>query len=74
MKLKRLKFVDTKRYKSGVDMDIKAQLLTVALKPGQKPDDNLIAKSVWDAGYIPVEWYSVEGDKIKAHPYPKFEK
>ncbi len=74
MKLKRLKFVDTKRYKSGVDMDIKAQLLTVALKPGQKPDDNLIAKSVWDAGYVPVEWYSMEKGKIKAHPYPKLEK
>ena len=74
MKLKRLKFVDTKRYKSGVDMDIKAQLLTVALKPGQKPDDNLIAKSVWDAGYIPVEWYSMEMGKIKAHSYPKFKK
>ena len=74
MKLKRLKFVDTKRYKSGVDMDIKAQLLTVALKPGQKPDDNLIAKSVWDAGYIPVEWYSMEKGKIKAHSYPKFKK
>jgi hypothetical protein len=55
-------------------MDIKTQLLTVALKPGQKPDDVLIAKSVWDAGYEAVEWYSVEGDKIKAHPYPKFEK
>ena len=55
-------------------MDIKAQLLTVALKPGQKPDDNLIAKSVWDAGYIPVEWYSMEKGKIKAHSYPKFKK
>ena len=74
MKLKRLKFVDTKRYKSGVDMDIKAQLLTVALKPGQKPDDNLIAKSIWNAGYVPVERYSMEKGKIKAHAYPKFEK
>ena len=73
MKLKRLKFVDTKRYKSGVEMDVKAQLLTVALKPGQEPDDNLIAKSVWDAGYIPVGWYSVENGKAKAHSYPKLE-
>ncbi len=74
MKLKKLKFVDTKRYRSGVDMDIKTQLLTVALKSGQKPDDGLIAKSVWDAGYEAVEWYSVEGGKVKAHPYPKFKK
>ena len=55
-------------------MDVKSQLLTVALKPGQKPDDNLIAKSIWNAGYVPVERYSMEKGKIKAHTYPKFEK
>ena len=74
MKLKKLNFVDTKRYKSGVEMDVKSQLLTVALKSGQKPDDNLIAKSIWNAGYVPVERYSMEKGKIKAHAYPKFEK
>jgi hypothetical protein len=74
VKLKKLNFVDTKRYKSGVEMDVKSQLLTVALKPGQKPDNNLIAKSIWNAGYVPVERYSMEKGKIKAHTYPKFEK
>ena len=74
MKLKRLKFVDTKRYKSGLDMDVKTQLLTLALKPGQKPDDKLIAKSVWDAGYIPVEIYSLRKGKLEVRPFPKLEK
>lgn len=74
MKLKKLKFVDTKRYKSGLEMDVKTQLLTLALKFGEKPDDKLIAQSIYDAGYIPVEWYSLEKEKLKAHPYPKLEK
>ncbi len=74
MKLKKLKFVDAKRYKSGLDMDVKTQLLTLALKPGQKPDDKLIAKSIYDAGYIPVEWYSMEKGKLKVRSYPKLKK
>ena len=43
MKLSKLKFVDSKRYKRGVDMDVKMQLLTLALRPGQKLDSKLIA-------------------------------
>ena len=71
MKLKKLKFVDTKRYSSGVDMDIKTQLLTLALKPGQKPNDGLIAQSVWNAGYEAIERYVIEAGKLKSYPYPK---
>ncbi len=74
MKLKRLKFVDTKRYKSGLDMDVETQLLTLALKPGQKSDDKLIAKSIWDAGYIPVEIYSLRMGKLEIRPFPELEK
>ena len=74
VKLKRLKFVDTKRYKSGLDMDVETQLLTLALKPGQKSDDKLIAKSIWDAGYIPVEIYSLRMGKLEIRPFPELEK
>ena len=74
VKLKRLKFVDTKRYKSGLDMDVETQLLTLALKPGQKSDDKLIAKSIWDAGYIPVEIYSLRMGNLEIRPFPEFEK
>ena len=55
-------------------MDIKNQLLTLAIKPGAKSNSNLIAKAVDDAGYLAIEWYSLEAGKIKAHPYPKFKK
>ena len=71
MKLSKLKFVDTKRYKRGVDMDVNTQLLTLALKPGDKANDKLISKAVFDAGYEAIEWYAIEAGKIKAHPYPK---
>jgi len=74
VKLKKLKFVDTKRYKSGLDMDVKTQLLTVALKPGQKSDDKLIAKGVWDAGYVPVEIYFLKKGKLEVRSFPKLEK
>ena len=55
-------------------MDIKTQLLTLALKPGDKANDKLISKAVFDAGYEAVEWYAIEAGKIKAHPYPKQKK
>ena len=70
MKLSKLKFVDSKRYKRGVDMDVKMQLLTLALRPGQKPDSKLIAKAVDDAGYVAVEWYTMDTGKLKTHPFP----
>ena len=51
-------------------MDVKMQLLTLALRPGQKPDSKLIAKAVDDAGYLAVEWYTMETGKLKTHPFP----
>ena len=69
--LSKLKFVDGKRYKRGVDMDVKMQLLTLALRPGQKPDSKLIAKAVDAAGYLAVEWYTMEAEKLKAQPFQK---
>ena len=52
-------------------MDIKTQLLTLALKPGQKPNDGLIAQSIWNAGYEAIERYVIEAGKLKSYPYPK---
>ena len=69
VKVSKLPFVDATRYKRGVDMDIKSQLLTVALLPGIKTDTRSIDKAVINAGYEVVEWYSMEGGKLKAHPF-----
>ena len=69
VKVSKLPFVDATRYKRGVDIDVKSQLLTVALLPGIKTDTRSIDKAVTNAGYEVVEWYSMEGGKLKAHPF-----
>ena len=53
-------------------MDVKMQLLTVALKKDAK--DNLllmplIEKAIDDAGYVPEEWYTLEKEKLTPHPF-----
>ena len=67
--LKKLDIVDTKRFKRGVDMDVKMQLLTVAIKQVKKQDPLLIEKAIDDAGYDAVEWYSLKKEKLMSHPF-----
>ena len=74
VKVGKLPFVDVSRYKRGVDMDIKSQLLTIALLPDLKTDTRSINKSVNNAEYDVVEWYSMEGGNIKAHPFASAKK
>ncbi|MBC8325670.1 MAG: hypothetical protein H8E27_08595 [Verrucomicrobia subdivision 3 bacterium] len=72
MKLRKLDFIDTKRFKRGADMDVKMQLLTIALKAdaGEKLlITPLIEKAIDDAGYDPVEWYTLEMEKLTPHPF-----
>jgi len=69
LKLSKLKFVDKKRFKKGIDMDAKTQLVTVALKEGRVMDQDEIEKKVDDAGFDAMEWYTLEGDALKAHPF-----
>ena len=68
-KLSKLKFVDKKRFKKGIDMDAKTQLVTVALKEGRTIDQVEIEKKVDDAGFDAMEWYTLEGNDLKAHPF-----
>ena len=69
-KLSRLKFVDKKRFKKGIDMDAKHQLVTIALKKDQSIDPAKVEKGIDDAGYVAVEWYAVETSGLKAHLFP----
>ena len=50
-------------------MDVKMQLLTVALKKEGKHDPLLIEKAIDDAGYVAVEWYTLEKEKLTPHPF-----
>ena len=69
-KLSKLKFVDKKRFKKGIDMNAETQLVTVALKKGQTIDPAQVEKGIDDAGYVAIEWYTLEGSTLKAHPFP----
>ncbi len=71
VKLSKLDFVDGNRFKRGVDMDVNSQLLTVALKEGAQPNWQLIDQQIDGAGYIAVEWFSMEKGKLKSHPFLK---
>ena len=71
IKVGKLPFVDSTRYKRGVDMDAKTQLLTVALLPGIKADDQSLSQAIIAAGYDPVERYTMQEGKLKAHLFAK---
>ena len=69
-KLSKLKFVDKKRFKKGIDMDAETQLVAIALKKDQAIDPAQVEKGIDDAGYVAVEWYTIEDTALKAHPFP----
>lgn len=69
LKLSKLEFVDKKRFKKGVDMDPKTQLVTIALQRGGTIEYDVIAQKVDDAGYDAMEWYTLEGKALRAHPF-----
>ena len=69
VKVGKLPFVDSTRYKRGTEMDTKTQLLTVALLPGVKADAKLLGKAIADAGYDPIELYSLASEKLESHPF-----
>ena len=65
VKLSKLDFVDGNRFKRGVDMDVNNQLLVVALKQGVQPNWQLIGQQIDNAGYLAVEWFSLEKGELK---------
>ena len=69
--LGKLDFVDRSRFKRGVSMNVKAQLLTVAIKEGKELDLPSMEKAVDRAGYVAVESYSLDKGKLNSHPFKK---
>ena len=74
VKVGKLPFVDSTRYKRGIDMDTKTQLLTIALLPGAKANAGELDKAITDAGYEPAERYSLEDGKLKATAFASAKK
>ena len=67
--LSKMKGVDKKRFKDGIDMDPETQLVSIALKGNAKIDNKDLIERVEDAGYIAVEEYKLHGGHLDAHQF-----
>ena len=64
--LSKMKGVDKKRFKDGIDMNPETQLVTIALKNGAKLDSKDLIERVMDAGYTAVEEYRLHESHLDA--------
>ena len=64
--LSKMKGVDRKRFKDGIDMNPETQLVTIALKNGAKLDSKDLIERVVDAGYTAVEEYRLHESHLDA--------
>ena len=67
--LSKLKGIDKKRFKDGVDMDPETQLVSIAFKGNFKIDNKDLIERVEDAGYIAVEEYKLHDGHLDAHQF-----
>ena len=61
--------VDKKRFKRGIEMDTKTQLVKIALTDQSKLDKKEILERVDDAGFNAIEEYKLHDDHIDAHRF-----
>ena len=64
--LQKLKFVDTSKPKKGIVIDVKSQLVSVAVKHGKFANIEAIKKAIKRAGYEPVKLYELKDNKLKS--------
>ena len=67
--LSRMPGVDKKRFKRGIEMDTKTQLVKIALTDQSKLDKKEILERVDDAGFNAIEEYKLHDDHIDAHRF-----
>ena len=58
-KVSKLDFVDQYRFHSGVALDLKHQLVLVAVKAGHKADTHQLASAIEAAGYVPDQYFNM---------------
>lgn len=61
---KKLDFVDIGKFRQGIELDIKNQLVIVALEEGEDYDANLVRDAIYNAGYEPVHYYIWDGKAV----------
>ena len=64
--LTKMKGVDKKRFKDGIDMNPETQLVSIALKDGAKLNSKDLIERVVDAGYVAVEEYRLHDSHLDA--------
>jgi len=64
--LSKMKGVDKKRFKDGIDMNPETQLVSIALKDGAKLNSKDVIERVEDAGYVAVEEYRLHESHLDA--------
>jgi copper chaperone CopZ len=64
--LSKMKVVDKKRFKDGIDMNPETQLVSIALKDGAKLNSKDLIERVEDAGYVAVEEYRLHESHLDA--------
>ena len=64
--LSKMKGVDKKRFKDGIDMNPETQLVAIALKDGAELDNKDLIERVVDAGYLAVEEYRLHESHLDA--------
>lgn len=64
VKARHFSFLDKKQFEKGFKVDVKHQLLWVAVKEGAVFDGNKVAKAVKAAGYEPVHYYIRVNNKV----------
>ena len=69
--LSKMKGVDKKRFRDGIDMNPETQLVTIALKAGAEIDNKDLIERVEDAGYVAVEEYKLHDGHLDAHRFKK---
>ena len=69
--LSKMKGVDKKRFRDGIDMNPETQLVTIALKEDDTIDNKDLMERVEDAGYIAVEEYKLHDGHLDAHRFKK---
>ena len=69
--LSKMKGVDKKRFKDGIDMDADTQLVKIALKDRTLIDNKDLIERVDDAGYDAVEQYKLHDGHLDALRFKK---
>lgn len=72
-KVSKLKFIDRTKYNKGVEVDVKEQLVTIAVKTAASLDRKALYDAIESGGYNPVELWELAEDGSRTLVQPSSE-